>query len=450
MNSRENWSGQLGFILAAAASAVGLGNLWRFPASAATYGGGIFLIAYLILFFGFGVFLLMTEIAIGRATKLSPVEAFRTLNRKWVIVGILGTLVPFGILPYYSVIGGWVTKYFAQYFFASLAETAADNPANDAFFSGFIGDFGQAFSFCCAFAGACFAFILMGVKKGIERSNKILMPALLILTVGIALFTALQPNAREGLKYFFIPDFNRLSVNGSFSPLLCAKTILAAMGQMFFSLSLAMGIMITYGSYLPRSANLPKAALRIGICDTFVAFLAGVIVIPPAFAFGGEELARSAGPGLMFVSLPKVFAAMPCTRIVALAFFALCLFAALTSCISIAETCVASVCDRLHWSRRKGTLVVAAYTLLAAFPSAWSLGFLDKADYVTNNILMPICAFLTVIFVGWVIGPEFIRREITADGEHAFRFYGLYRVLMRYAAPILIGLIFVTCVFVKL
>lgn len=446
-SNRENWSGQLGFIIAAAASAVGLGNLWRFPASAATYGGGIFLVAYVLLFFAFGVFLLLTETALGRATGLSAFEAFRTLKKRWAFVGLLATLIPFAILPYYCVIGGWVAKYLVQYCWAPLAEGAAGNPAADAFFGAFVGDPVQTLGFGALFACLTFGFIYLGVQKGIERSNKVLMPALFFLTLGLSVFTVTRPGAWEGLKYFLVPDVGRLSTNGSFSATLCAKTVLAAMGQLFFSLSLAMGIMVTYGSYVPKTANMPKAALHIGVADMCVAFLAGLIVIPPAFAFGGAELATKAGPGLMFVSLPKVFAALPMTRVLALAFFVLVLFAALTSCMSIAETCVASIRDRTGWSRVKTTNLVALYTFVAAVPSALSLDFLDRADYVTNNVLMPICAFLICFFVGWVVGPDFIRREVTQDGRHAFTSYAYYRWLMRYAAPVLIALIFVASVY---
>lgn len=433
---RGSWSGQLGFIISAAASAVGLGNLWRFPASAATYGGGVFLLSYIALFFAFGVFLLLTEVAIGRATRLSPIEAFRKLNRRWVFVGWLGTVIPFLILPYYCVIGGWCTKYLFAYLFAGAAPD----------FAVFIGSAPETILMMMIFVAMTFLFIWLGVRKGVERSNKVMLPALLFLVIAIAVFVVCQPSSREGLKFYLVPDFSALCANGRFSPALAGKVVLAGMGQMFFSLSLAMGIMITYGSYVPEEANMPKSVFHIGLCDTLVAFVAGIIVIPAAFAFGGEELARSSGPGLMFVSLPQVFAQMPSARLVACAFFTLVLFASLTSSISLYETCVASLCDRTGISRRHGTLAVLAWTFLAAIPSAVWLGFLDNVDYFTNNILMPVCALSTCIFIGWIVGPDFVRYEATKHGRDKFPLAGYYGVLIKYIAPVAMAVIFISLV----
>lgn len=432
--NRENWTGQLGFIIAAAASAVGLGNLWRFPASAAKGGGGMFLLIYLVLFFAFGAFLLLTEIAIGRATRLSPIEAYRKLSKRWVILGWLGTVVPFLILPYYCVIGGWVTKFLFQYVFVGSVP--------DGFFAGFIADVPQNVSFMFNFAVATFVFIFLGVQKGVERSNKVMMPALLFITILMAIFVCSQPGMGAGLRYYLLPNFSTLFDADGFSWRLLGETALTALGQMFFSLSIAMGIMITYGSYVPRAANLPRATLQIGICDTVVAFIAGIVIIPPALAFGGEELATKAGPSLMFVALPKVFATLPCARFAATLFFILVLFAALTSCMSIAETCTASLVDRTGWHRRKAAAVILGYTLVAAVPCACSLTFLDRTDYFVNSILMPIGAFLTCLFIGWVIGPDFICREVTQGGRDRFRLARYYQVLIRYIAPLLVGLIF--------
>lgn len=428
---RASWSGQLGFILAAAASAVGLGNLWRFPASAATYGGGIFILLYVLLFFCFGIFMMSTEIAIGRATRLSPSKAFSSLDRRWSFIGWLATLVPVLILPYYSVIGGWVVKYFASY------AVTPDAVAQEGFFEGFVGSPAQTIGMTALFAAGFFGFIFAGVRKGIELSNKVLMPLLLFLTIGIAVFTVTRPDAGPGLRYCFVPDFGRLCVDGRFSFVLLAKTALAALGQMFFSLSLAMGIMITYGSYVPKRSDIVRSSFRIGLVDSLVALLAGAIIIPPVFAVGGEKLAQTGGVGLMFISLPQVFARMPGTQGVALAFFALCLFAALTSALSMAETVVSSICDYVKWNRTKATVVTACYTLVASVPSAMSIGFLEKTDFITNSILMPVCAFLTCVFIGWIAGTGLMRREMTAEGR-SFPCYGFYRIVMRYVAPVLL------------
>ena len=433
---RGSWSGQLGFIISAAASAVGLGNLWRFPAYAAKYGGGIFLLAYVLLFLGFGVFMLITEIAIGRATRLSPIEAFRTLNKRWVFVGWLGTVIPFLILPYYCVIGGWCTRYFADYL---LKGTAPE-------FMQVAGNAPESTFMMAVFAVLTIVFVWFGVQRGVERANKVMLPGLLILTLAVAGFVLAQPSSREGLKYYLIPDVSRLCVNGSFSPELAGRMILAVLGQMFFSLSIAMGIMITYGSYVPEETHMPKSAFHIGLCDTLVAIVAGVIVIPPVFAFGGEELAKSAGPGLMFTALPQVFGAMPGSRLVASAFFLLVLFASLTSSISLCETCVASLCDRTKIARKTGTAIVAVYTLLAAVPSAVWLGFLDKADYITNNILMPVCALSTCVFVGWITGPDFVRYEATKHGKHRMFGFKYYEVLIKYIAPAIFAAIFISVI----
>ena len=440
---RANWSGQMAFVLAAAASAVGLGNLWRFPASAATYGGGIFILVYVALFFVFGVFLMITEIAVGRATRLSAVSAFSSLNRKWGAVGWLGTLVPALIMPYYCVIGGWVVRYLWGY----LADPGG--MAAKGFFETFVARPSETLGCTAVFAAGAFAMIYLGVKKGIEGSNKVLMPLLLALTVGIAAFTVTRPNAAAGLRYYLVPDFSRLcNADGTFSPVLLSKTVLAAMGQMFFSLSLAMGILVAYGSYMPKSADIGRSSLRIGVIDTLVAVLAGAIVIPPAFAFGGEELARTAGVGLMFVSLPQVFASMPGGTLFAVAFFALALFAALTSAISVTEAVVASLCDFFHLRRRAATTLALVYTAFAAVPSALSLKFLDRTDFVTNSIFMPVCALLTCVFVGWVVRAGFVRDEVTATGVK-FGSYPVYRFVVRYLAPVLIAVILVTYVLAR-
>lgn len=428
---RASWSSQLGFVIAASASAVGLGNLWRFPASAATYGGGLFILLYLVLFVTFGVFLMSTEIAIGRATRLSPSKAIGALDRRWSFVGWLATLVPVLILPYYCVIGGWVVKYVIS----SIVEPGA--AAETGFFEAFVGSSAQTISLTVLFTGVSFAFVFAGVQKGIERSNRILMPMLLFLTIGIAVYTVTRPDAGPGLRYCFVPDFGRLCVDGRFSFALFSKLVLAALGQMFFSLSLAMGIMITYGSYMPKDGDIVRSSFRIGLVDSFVAILAGAVIIPPAYAFGGEALAREGGFKLMFTSLPQVFAGMPGARVVALAFFALCLFAALTSAISMSETVVSSVCDITRWSRRKAGLITAFYTLAAAVPSALSIGFLIGTDFFTNSILMPVCALLTCVFVGWIGGTDLIRREQMAAG-HRFPAYGFYRLVMRYFAPLIL------------
>lgn len=426
---RATWTGQLGFVIAAAASAVGLGNIWRFPTTAAKYGGGVFLAIYAILTATLGVALLATEIAIGRKTRLSPSKCFGPAgggSAKWSAVGWLGTLIPAVILPYYCVVGGWVLKYLVNF---------------HTDFNGFLADDVSEGVWTFVFGSAVIALILLGVRKGIELSNKILMPALLFLMLGIALFIILGMDSGAGLKYFLLPSVERLSADGSFSFLSLGKCILAAMGQMFFSLSIAMGIMITYGSYVPKDTSIPRAAARIALCDTFVAVVAGVIVIAGAFASAQPEAIEKAGPGLLFDALPKVFTWLPLGRYVAFAFFALVFFAALTSAISIAETVTASFCDATGAGRKKGALVAYAWIILGAAPCVLDINILDRADFAANNLLMPVCAFLTCIWVGYVKKPVWILDELGLSSPIIRR---AYSILIRYLAPALILLIFAT------
>lgn len=430
-SKREKWSGHIGFVLAASASAVGLGNLWRFPACAAGHGGGVFIFIYVLLTAFVGVPLLMTEIAFGRATRLSPSRSFRRISRYWWFAGALAMLIPAIIVPYYCVVGGWVTKYFV----ASLCAGATD--VN---FSVWIKDSWSVGWYTLAFGVIVFASILMGVKAGIERANRIMMPALLLLTVGIAIYVIFSPNSAEGLKYYLLPDFSRIftgSVAGNAVAL--GKVCMSAMGQMFFSLSIAMGIMITYGSYVRREDSISKASATIAVCDTAVALLAGIIIIPSAYAFGGAELAQKGGFGLMFESLPKVFAAMPCGSVIGAAFFLLVLFAALTSEISIFETVTSSLSDFTHWSRRVCALVVFGWTMLVAIPSVISLNALAGSDFLANIILMPICALLTCVFIGFVARPKLIMNEMRERRPAVRRAYAIF---IRYVAPVFITVVF--------
>ena len=428
---RASWSGHLGFVLAASASAIGLGNLWRFPACAAGHGGGVFLVLYILLVICFGIPLLMTEITLGRRTRRSPSRTFRKLNKRWWFAGALAMAIPAIILPYYCVVGGWVTKYFV----ASFAQGTA---ALD--FMAWSAQPWSVGAYSLAFALATIVLILLGVRQGIEKSNHVMMPALLLLTIGTAVFVVCQKDMSAGLGYYLMPDLSRFSADGAFSWSALAKTLLSAMGQMFFSLSIAMGIMITYGSYVPKDDSIPKASSRIAFCDTFVALLAGVIIIPAAYAFGGTELAEKSGVGLMFVSLPKVFAAMHFGRFVEAAFFTLVLFAALTSAISLAETVTSSLCDFTLWPRRRCALITFAWMVLAGTPSVLSMGALEGCDFLADIILMPVCAFLTCIFVGWVAKSHVVLDEI---GEQRPFARTAYRVFIRYLAPVFIAVVFV-------
>lgn len=436
---RGSFSGGLGFVFAAAGSAVGLGNLWRFPYLAAQYGGGIFLLVYLILAVTFGFALLTAEIAIGRKTKLSPVLAYKKLNKKFSFLGYIATLVPIIIVPYYCVIGGWVTKYVTVY-----AQGLVAPAAKDGYFSDFIGHPIAPLVFFLIFMLISIVVIMLGVKKGIEKLSKFLMPLLVVLTIGIAIYALTLPNAMEGVKYYLIPDFSKFSI----------LTVAGAMSQLFYSMSIAMGIMVTYGSYTRDDVNLTKSVNRIEFFDTLVALLAGLTIIPAVYIFSGEEGLSSQGAGLMFMTLPKVFQQMPGGNIIALLFFILVFFAAITSSISIMEAIVSSLMDKFHLKRIPCCLIVIGICLLLGIPSSlgnglWAnikilgMDFLTFFDYISNSILMPIVAFCTCILVGWVIKPKALTDEITKNGEKFGR-KKLFNVMIKYVAPICLLFIFVT------
>lgn len=444
-HSRSTFSNKLGFVLAAAGSAVGLGNIWRFPYLAAKYGGGVFLLIYLLLVVSFGFTLMITEVAIGRKTGLSPIGAFQKLNRKFAFIGVLGALVAFLILPYYSVIGGWVIKYLVTYL--TGGHTAA---AGDGFFEHFIGQPVEPVIWQVLFVLATFIVVVRGVNKGVERVSRILMPLLVILSVAIAVYSVTRPGALEGVKYFFLPNFD------GFTWEKLVMTLLGAMGQMFYSMSLAMGIMITYGSYLRKQDNLEKSVAQIEIFDTVIAVLAGLMVIPAVFAFsGGESAAVNAGPGLMFVTIPKVFEAMGLSTVIGALFFVLVLFAALTSAISLMEAVVSVICDQLHLSRTLSSILAAVCAILLGLLSTfgysiWShvkligMQFLDFFDFITNSVLMPITALLTCIFVGYVIRTKTIADEVRISSN--FHREGLYNVMVKYIAPIFLIAILVSSI----
>lgn len=435
-NSRSSFSGKIGFVLAAAGSAVGLGNIWRFPYLAAKYGGGIFLLTYLILSVTFGFALMAAEIALGRKTGLSAIGAFRVLNKKYAFVGYLASIVPMIILPYYSVIGGWVIKYLVAFSTGSAAATTADG-----YFDGFITQTAEPMIWFCVFIGITALIVMLGVEKGVEKVSKWMMPILVALTLVIAIYVACMPGAGKGIVYYIKPDFSHFSVT----------TVLAAMGQLFYSMSLAMGIMITYGSYMKKDVHIESSVHQIEIFDTGIAFLAGLMIIPAVFAFsGGDPAALGKGPGLMFATLPKVFNSMTGGTFIGIAFFLLVFLAALTSSISLMETVVSIFQDKLHWGRKKTCLLVLAGVLVLGSLSSMGYGFLgnikiigmaflDFFDFISNSVIMPIVAFLTCIFVGYVIKPKTLIEEVELSGR--FKLKRLFVIMIKYIAPIFILLI---------
>ncbi len=445
---RGSFAGSIGFVLAAAGSAVGLGNIWRFPYLAARDGGGLFLVIYIVLALTFGFTLLTTEVAIGRKTKQSPLTAYKNISEKWKILGVISCIIPFIIVPYYCAIGGWVTKYFVAFLTGHGAEAAEDG-----YFGDFITSQVQPGIYMLVFLVLCAVIIFKGVSGGIEKSSKILMPILFLLVVGIAVFSVTVKSTDDqgkvvtglsGLKVYLIPSLKGVGIKEFF------YIVLDALGQLFYSLSVAMGIMVAYGSYVPDKSNLVKSINQIEFFDTAVAFLAGVMIIPAVYVFMGPE-GMSTGPSLMFVSLPKVFLAMgPVGNVVGTVFFAMVLFAAVTSGMSLMEAVVSSLVDGFGLSRTKATVIESVLALVVGLivcfgynifyfeyqlPNGSTAQILDIFDYVSNNILMPILAIATCILIGWVVKPDTVINEITKNGEKFGRKY-LFIAMVKVVAPV--------------
>jgi len=433
--TRGSFSGKLGFVLAAAGSAVGLGNIWRFPYLAAKNGGGIFLFVYLVLAVTFGFALMTMEIAIGRKTGQSAIGAFRMLNAKYTFLGKFISFVPYLIMPYYCVVGGWVIKYLVASFMESVSALAQDG-----FFDGYISQSGEPLLWFFVFLGLTALTVVLGVEKGIEKVSKWLMPVLVVLNVVVVVYVLFLPGAMEGVVYYLKPDFTRFSVN----------TVLAAMGQLFYSMSLSMGTMIAFGSYMQKDVNIHASVRQIEWFDTGIAFLSGLMVVPAVFVVSGAQ-GLETGSGLMFVTLPQVFAGMAGGRLVCTVFFLLVLLAALTSSIAMMETAVAALQDRFRFSRSVACWIVVGVIVALGIPSSlgngvwehirpFGLSLLDFFDFVGNNILMPIVALLTCLFVGYVLGPKALIAEARLKKREA----AMFTVIIKYVAPVFIVLILVS------
>ena len=433
-HERSTFSGKLGFVLSAAGASVGLGNIWRFPYLAAKYGGGIFLLIYIILAMTFGYTMIMAETALGRMTKKSPVGAFGKFGKSgWLSFGgWINAIIPVLIVPYYSVIGGWVIKYLVEYIKGNSAGLATDG-----YFSEFISN-GASTEICfvifCLFT---LSIIYAGVRNGIERVSKFMMPILVVLSVIIAIYSVTRPGAIEGVKYFLVPNLKNFSW----------MTVVAAMGQMFYSLSIAMGILITFGSYMKKDSSIEDSTRNVEVFDTAIAIMAGLMIIPAVFAFsGGDPDTLQAGPALMFITIPKVFANMGFGTVVGILFFLLVLFAAVTSSIALTESAVSTFEDEIGWSRRRSTVVIGIIMIALgtlsclgygplAFVKIIGMQFLDFFDFLTNSVMMPIAAMMTSIFVSKVVGIDRIEEEIR-HGEAAFRRKKIFVVMIKYLCPI--------------
>ncbi len=441
--SRSGFSGKLGYVLAVAGSAVGLGNIWRFPYLAAKYGGGIFLLTYLALMLTFGYALIVSETALGRMTKRSPVGAFGAFGKSapFRIGGWLNAVIPMLIVPYYSVIGGWVVKYLFEYLRGSTSALAEDG-----YFPGFIADSAQAEIWFLLFGLMVAAVLFGGVKQGVERVAKVMMPLLVVLAVFVACYSVTRPGALEGVKYFLIPNFANFSW----------MTVVAAMGQMFYSLSIAMGILYTYGSYIKKDVDIERSTTQVEIFDTAIAMLAGLMIIPAVFAFsGGDRDMLNAGPSLMFITLPKVFCSMGFGRAAGVVFFLLVLLAALTSAISLAESGVSTFEDQFGLSRFKavvlmGVIIIAVGTACVLGFGVWDfitllgMSLLDFFDFLTNSLMMPLAALATCLLVTRAAGLKRIAQEV--EQSSAFKRKKLYGFFMKYLAPACIVIIFISSV----
>ena len=431
----------MGFILAAAGSAVGLGNLWRFPYLAEQYGGGIFLLVYLILVVVCGVSLMITELAIGRRTGKSCIDAFLDLGERNKYVGWFIALIPIIILPYYCVIGGWVTKYFVEYAIGAGSDLASGSYFNDFMSASMGGVFDSPLTWFLIYALLTILVVAFSVEKGVERVSKFMMPALLILLVGMCVYMLTLPGITDGLGYYLVPNFDDFSM----------KTVLGAMGQLFYSLSLAMGIMITYGSYMRKNVDIEKSAYTICLMDTCVAFLSGLMIVPAVVVFIGPGMGD--GFGLMFETMPLVFETMPAGHIVGAVFFLLAMFAAWTSSISLSETAVSIFRDRWKWRRSMACIACLVLILGLGILSCLGFGplsgitilgmtFLEFFDFITNSVLMPIAAIVTCIIIGYFVKTKFVTEEIESSGR--FRLKPIYNALIMVVCPLFMAIILVT------
>ena len=425
-NNRSSFSGKIGFVLSAAGASVGLGNIWRFPYLAAKYGGGIFLLIYILLALTFGYTMIVAESALGRMTRKSPVGAFKAFGKKA------------GWLSF----GGWVIKYFVEYLKGNGAKLAEDG-----YFSNFISN-GLSTEICfIVFCMFTLIIIYAGVRNGIERVSKFMMPILVVLSVIIAIYSVTRPGALAGVKYFLVPNPKNFSW----------MTVVTAMGQMFYSLSIAMGILVTFGSYMKKDTSIEDSTRNVEVFDTAIAIMAGLMIIPAVFAFsGGDPDTLQAGPSLMFITIPKVFDSMGFGTFAGILFFLLVLFAAVTSSIALTESAVSTVEDELKWSRKKSTVIVGFIMIILGTLSCLGYGplsfvkiigmqFLDFFDFLTNSVMMPIAALMTSLFVSKVVGVDRMEEEIR-HGESKFRRKKIFVVMIKYLCPIFAIIILVSSV----
>lgn len=448
-HKRSQWASNLGFILAAAGSAVGLGNIWKFPGKVAAYGGGTFLICYILIVALIGFPVMLAELSIGRNTQKNVVGAFRQLDRRWSFAGGIGVITLFVIMSYYSVVGGWVMKYVWVYL--SGAHFGTPSPGSSVFvdyFSAFISKPAEPLIWGAVFLILCIYVVVHGVSEGIERVSKILMPGLFLLLIGTVVYAMTLDGAKEGLAYMLNVDFSKL--NGD--------TVVAALGQAFFSLSVGMGIMVTYGSYVPKGESLAKSAGCICLLDSLVAILSGLAIIPVVYITAGPE-GMGMGGGFAFMALPEIFSRLPGGVFFGFAFFLLLFLAALTSAISILESCVAWLTEEFRLSRLKATLFLVVPMAFLSAGYSLSQGAMDirlpwfdftgglkmipmnaAMEKFTDNLMIPLGALCFCLFTGWVWGTKKASKELEASG-HPFVFKKIWAFSVRFTAPAVIALI---------
>ena len=441
---RSTFSGKLGFVLSAAGASVGLGNIWRFPYLAAKYGGGIFLLIYILLALTFGYTMIIAETAIGRMTKKSPVSAFAKFGDSRLVHagGWINAIIPILIAPYYSTIGGWVIKYLVEYLKGNTIQLADEN-----YFTSFITGGYEAELWFVVFVVLDLVIIYLGVENGIERVSKIMMPILLMLALVISAYSISMPGALEGVKYFLIPNMKNFSW----------MTVVTAMGQMFYSLSIAMGILITFGSYMKDDVSIENATVHVEVFDTGIALLAGLMIIPAVFAFsGGTPKTLNAGPSLMFITIPKILSSIGFARVGGILFFVLVLFAALTSAIALTECAVSTIEDELGWNRHVATLIMGVIMIGLGTLSSLGYGpldmirilgmqFLDFSDFLTNSVMMPISAMSICFLVTRHIGVDNLCAEVEKNG-HGFRRKKVFLFMIRYLSPIFLLVILISSI----
>ena len=439
-NKRGLWNSRLGFIMAASGSAVGLGNVWKFPYIVGENGGGAFVLVYILCTIAVGLPIMLAEFTIGRKTSLNPVGAFQSLKPKthWVKIGHMGVLAGFLILSFYGVVGGWTLAYVFKALSHTMSDFASPNEAGQ-FFGSFIANTWEVLFYHILFMVICIGIVLRGIQGGIERACKVLMPTLVIILVILMFRTLTLPGAIDGIEFYLKPDFSKIG----------PQTILIALGQAFFSLSLGMGCMLTYGSYLHEEENLTSATVYVVIFDTMIALLVGMVIFPAVFAMGLEP---TEGPSLVFSVLPAVFVGMPFGNLVSIIFFTLLAIAAITSGISLLEVVVAYFIDQRKWDRKKAVLVTAVAIFAFGVPSGLSFGilsdaklfgmtFFDHVDNIASNYLLPLGGMLTAIFVGWIWGTKSAEEEIQKH-ETKFNWAHIWGFLIRYISPIAVFFVF--------